>query len=38
MWDYVGMARNEKGLKEAISKIKEIREDFWKNVKVARRE
>src|SRR3989339_453808 len=34
MWDNVGMARNEKGLKEAISKIKGIREDFWKNVKV----
>jgi len=34
MWDNVGMARNEKRLKEAISKIKEIREDFWKNVKV----
>ncbi len=34
MWDNVGMARNEKGLKEAISKIKDIREEFWKNVKV----
>ncbi len=34
MWDKVGMARNEKHLKEAISEIKEIREDFWKNVKV----
>ncbi len=34
MWDYVGMSRNEKGLKHAIEKIKEIREDFWKNVKV----
>jgi succinate dehydrogenase / fumarate reductase flavoprotein subunit len=34
MWDNVGMARNEKGLKEAVSRIKEIREDFWKNVKV----
>ena len=34
MWDYVGMARNEKGLKEAIAKVKEIREDFWKNVNV----
>ena len=31
MWDKVGMARNAEGLKEAI---KEIREDFWKNVKV----
>jgi succinate dehydrogenase / fumarate reductase flavoprotein subunit len=34
MWDNVGMARNEKGLKKAISSIKEIREDYWKNVKV----
>jgi succinate dehydrogenase / fumarate reductase flavoprotein subunit len=34
MWNKVGMARNAKGLKEAISEIQEIREDFWKNVKV----
>ena len=34
MWDKVGMARNEKGLKEAISEIKAIREEFWKEVKV----
>lgn len=34
MWDKVGMARNAKGLKEAISEIQDIREDFWKNVKV----
>ncbi len=34
MWDYVGMSRNEKGLKEAIDKIREIREDFWKNVRI----
>ncbi len=34
MWDKVGMARNEKHLKEAISEIKEIRKDFWENVKV----
>ncbi len=34
MWNKVGMARNEKGLKEAIKEIQEIREDFWKNVKV----
>jgi succinate dehydrogenase / fumarate reductase flavoprotein subunit len=34
MWDNVGMTRDEKGLKEAISRIKEIREDFWKNVNV----
>lgn len=34
MWNKVGMARNEKHLKEAIKEIQEIREDFWKNVKV----
>jgi len=34
MWNKVGMARNEKHLKEAITEIREIREDFWKNVKV----
>ena len=34
MWDKVGMSRNEKGLKEAMSEIKALREDFWKNVKV----
>ncbi len=34
MWDKCGMARNAKGLKEAIEEIKAIREDFWKNVLV----
>ncbi len=29
------MGRNEKGLKEAIDEIKELRDDFWKNVKVV---
>jgi succinate dehydrogenase / fumarate reductase, flavoprotein subunit len=33
-WNKVGMARNEKGLKEAIQEIKELREEFWKNVNV----
>jgi len=35
MWDKVGMARNSKGLKEAIEEIHELREDFWKHVKVT---
>lgn len=35
MWNKVGMARNEKGLKEVISEIKELRDDFWKNVNVV---
>ncbi len=34
MWNKVGMARNAKGLNEAVTEIQEIREDFWKNVKV----
>jgi succinate dehydrogenase / fumarate reductase flavoprotein subunit len=32
MWDNVGMARNEAGLKEAIVEIKRIREEFYKDV------
>jgi len=35
MWDKVGMARNEKGLKEAIAEIREIRAEFYKDVKVT---
>ncbi len=34
IWEYCGMARNEAGLKKAIARIPEIREEFWKNVKV----
>ena len=34
MWNYCGMARNEEGLNIAKQKIRELREDFWKNVKV----
>jgi len=34
MWDYVGMSRNEEGLKKAIELIKEVREKFWKDVRI----
>ncbi|KQS32691.1 fumarate reductase/succinate dehydrogenase flavoprotein subunit [Dyadobacter sp. Leaf189] len=34
MWDKCGMARNEKGLKEAIVEIRQLREEFWRDVKV----
>tara|TARA_R110002020_G_scaffold122487_6_gene277971 strand:+ start:108253 stop:110256 length:2004 start_codon:yes stop_codon:yes gene_type:complete len=34
MWDKCGMARNAEGLQQAISEIKALREDFYKNVKV----
>ena len=35
MWNNVGMARNEAGLKDAIEKIKALKAEFWKNVYVA---
>ncbi len=34
MWDKVGIARNEEGLKQAIHEIRELREEFWRNVRV----
>jgi len=34
MWEKVGMARNEKGLKEAIEEIRKLREEFWQDVSV----
>lgn len=34
MWNNVGMARNEAGLKEAIEKIRAIRDEFWKDVRI----
>jgi succinate dehydrogenase / fumarate reductase flavoprotein subunit len=35
MWEKCGMARNEAGLKEALKRIPELREEFWKNVNVT---
>ena len=32
MWDKVGMARNAQGLEEAIKEIREIREEFYKDL------
>jgi len=34
MWDEVGMSRTEQGLKDAIAKIRAMREEFWNNVYV----
>jgi len=34
LWEYVGMARNREGLKKALQKIPELREEFWSNVNV----
>jgi succinate dehydrogenase / fumarate reductase flavoprotein subunit len=34
MWSKCGMARSEKGLKEAIASIQALRGEFWKDVRV----
>lgn len=34
MWDFVGMARNKKGLEHAIERIAEIKKEFWTNVRI----
>jgi len=34
MWEYVGMARNENGLKKAISEMQNLRKEFWSDVKI----
>ncbi len=32
MWDKCGMARNEAGLKQAIEEIRQLKDEFWKDV------
>ncbi len=34
VWDNIGITRNEKDLKKAITEIQALREEFWQNVKV----
>jgi succinate dehydrogenase / fumarate reductase flavoprotein subunit len=34
MWDKCGMARNEKGLQEAITEIQQLKKEFWSDVKI----
>jgi succinate dehydrogenase / fumarate reductase, flavoprotein subunit len=34
MWDYCGMSRTAEGLKLAKEKVRALRDEFWKNVKV----
>ena len=35
MWEYVGMGRNEAGLKKAIEMIRVLRAEFWKDVRIT---
>jgi len=34
MWDYVGMIRNEEGLKKALTLIRDLKDEFWKDLKI----
>ncbi len=34
MWDHVGMGRSKEGLEEGIEMIKELRNEFWKDLKI----
>ncbi len=34
LWDKCGMARNASGLREALDRIPDLREEFWRNVNV----
>jgi succinate dehydrogenase / fumarate reductase flavoprotein subunit len=34
MWDHCGMSRNAEGLRYALEKIPELREQFWRDVRV----
>src|SRR3546814_20584938 len=34
MWEYCGMERTKEGLTKAIGLIRELKADFWQNVKV----
>ncbi|MFP4366322.1 MAG: fumarate reductase/succinate dehydrogenase flavoprotein subunit [Bacteroidales bacterium] len=37
MWDHCGMVRNEAGLKKAIDMIEELKQEFWKDVRIPGR-
>ncbi|GAB1359613.1 hypothetical protein MASR1M31_13990 [Porphyromonadaceae bacterium] len=34
MWDFVGMGRNKEGLEKALKAIKEVKKEFWTNVRI----
>ncbi|HEY3282211.1 MAG TPA: fumarate reductase/succinate dehydrogenase flavoprotein subunit [Armatimonadota bacterium] len=34
LWEYVGMARNDAGLKKALAEIPKLRDEFWQDVSI----
>ena len=35
MWDHVGMIRNEAGLKEALTMVRELEDEFWQDLNIS---
>ena len=35
LWDYCGMSRNAQGLEFALGQVRELREQYWRDVKVS---
>ena len=34
MWDYCGMERSEEGLRKALTRIRELKKEYWSDVRV----
>jgi succinate dehydrogenase / fumarate reductase flavoprotein subunit len=34
MWDYVGMTRNETGLRKALELVRQLKDEFWKDLNI----
>jgi succinate dehydrogenase / fumarate reductase, flavoprotein subunit len=34
MWDYAGMTRNEEGLKKAMGLVRDLKDEFWKDLNI----
>ncbi len=35
MWDHAGMVRNEEGLKKALTLVHDLKEEFWRDVRIT---
>ncbi|HEY5248633.1 MAG TPA: fumarate reductase/succinate dehydrogenase flavoprotein subunit [Dermatophilaceae bacterium] len=35
LWEHSGMSRNKEGLAQALTKVRELKAEFWRNVKVT---
>jgi succinate dehydrogenase / fumarate reductase flavoprotein subunit len=35
MWDYAGMSRNEAGLRKALELVRDLKDEFWKDLNIS---